>query len=229
VSVPAVAVNERRAVTLTATISCPPDSKACLCSTDEKSRSASVTIDSAGSPPSYQVPESDESNNYDNFAFCCQQDGSVEPPVSEDCIEADVQTRTTEYGAVRIEACVTRSPDRKMDTYTYTVTNESFLVLECGICWFSIPNPSNLATISQTGPEGWTTTPTWGSGWAEQVWRWVAPARSCGLMPGAPPMVFAVSVPAPSSNVPVYADIGWCNMASITAVGAPTIGPVAPR
>lgn len=64
---------------------------------------------------------------------------------------------------MRVEACVTRSPDGKTDTYTYTVTNESFLVLECGMCWFSIPNPGNLATVSQTGPEGWTTTPTWRS------------------------------------------------------------------
>jgi hypothetical protein len=215
-------------VTVTAVISCAPDSKACLCSTDNKAIIASVVVDSSGLPPSYEVPESNESNNYDSLALCCQYNAPVEPPQEGRCIEIDAQTAKTDHGEVHIEACVTRSPDGKTDTYRYTVTNTSFLVNECGMCWFSIPNPSNLATVSQTGPEGWSTSAAWASPWAAQGWRWVAPIGSCGLTPGAPPAVFCFSVPSATTGAPVYASIGWCNTPSITAVGAPTIGPAKP-
>ncbi len=144
------------------------------------------------------------------------------------CIESsDSRTRASDHGDVQVEACVTRSLDGSVNTYTYTVTNESFLMRECGMYWFSIPNPSGAATISQTGPEGWTAVPTRDSATGQPEWLWTAPARSCGLMPGASPVVFAVSIPAPSNiSAGMVARVGGLDEPSDTAVGVITLGPL---
>jgi len=123
-------------------------------------------------------------------------------PCPQGSIGYDVSTATTPYGDVRIEECVTR--EGKVDTYTYTVTNISFVHNGCGLCLFGVPNSMGLLTLAQDGPASWLVNPTWPDGW-----QWMAPLFDCGILAGES-AVFSFSVLAPTTDVAVTGYVGEC-------------------
>jgi len=104
-------------------------------------------------------------------------------------------------GSVRVEECVTRDGD--IDTYTYTVTNIDFLYNGCGLCFFGIPIPLTLPTISHSEPLPWLF-----SGFPG-FWAWRTPLGDCGLLPGES-AVFSASVPGPTVDTWVSGWTGIC-------------------
>lgn len=138
-----------------------------------------------------------------------------------DAIAYDVATTPTPYGKVEVEECVEREED--VDKYTWTVTNIDFLIDDCGICMFAIPNPG-LPILDHDEPSGMAFSP---SPWA---YRWFAFLGSCGIMPGDS-AAFSVSVPGPTVDVPVVGAVGGCippapcALSTIEVAGIRTTGP----
>jgi len=127
-----------------------------------------------------------------------------------------------DVGELRVQECVTRNGME--DTYTYIVTNISFLYADCGLCSFSIPNPG-LPTLAHSEPPHslFSALPT--------MWRWWVPYPSCGLMPGQTTVV-SVTVPGPTVDTSVDAPIGFCVTplpwtisAALPVMSARTTGP----
>ncbi len=149
-----------------------------------------------------------------------ETEASGEPePCAPNAIAYDVTENTTPYGRVRIAECVTRETvigGPTLDTYTYSVTNIDFLYNSCGVCLFSIPNSSGLATVAMTGPSLWMVHAGWGG------WWWKAPSSSCGILPGQTG-VFSVTVVGPTSDMLVSGFISGC-----TGIPVPTLAAVAP-
>jgi hypothetical protein len=96
--------------------------------------------------------------------------------------------------SVTIEECVTHSPDGKVDTYCYTVTNNGYLSSTgCGLCGFFTPNADGVSTVGTTGPFSWNVT------WNMTGWWWQAPLGDCGIMPGET-ATFCLSVVGPTTD-----------------------------
>jgi len=139
-----------------------------------------------------------------------------------DAVAYDVTTSSTPYGDVEVEECVER--DDGVDTYTWTVTNIDFLVDGCGICFFAVPNPG-LPILDHDEPAGVAFSPS------PSAYGWFAHLGSCGILPGNSG-VFSVSVPGPTTDVPVPGAVGGCvpaappcGLALIAGAGIRTTGP----
>ncbi len=134
-------------------------------------------------------------------------------PCPEGAIGYDVTTSTTDYGDVEIEECVIREGD--IDTYIYTVRNISFILNDCGICWFGVPNTAGFPTLNQSGPATWLVNPLT---WAIGGWDWRAPPGSCGIETGGS-AVFSFSVPAPTTDVPTMGGVSGCGLIAVVEDG----------
>jgi len=119
----------------------------------------------------------------------------------EDAIGYHVDTYTLDYGTIEIEECVTREGD--FDTYTWTVTNISYVWNGCGLCYFGVAS-SGYSSVGHSGPGPWMF-----SEWPV-FWAWEAPLGSCGIQPGQKG-VFSVTVPGPTIDTYVSAGIGACS------------------
>jgi len=117
----------------------------------------------------------------------------------EDAVGFDVSLLATGVGDVRVEECVTNAGE--IDTYTYTVTNLSFLEEGCGILAFGVALPAAPAAITEMhGPAGWI--PMTGLA----GYGWEAPAGSCGLEVSESAR-FSVSVAGPTDDVAAVAAV----------------------
>jgi|GEM_PF-3567647 len=139
---------------------------------------------------------------------------------------ADLTLTTTPDGDVEIQECVTHSPDGLVDTYSYMVSNISYLADNCGICMFGVPNAYNLYTIpgSMLGPVGWSSGLTFTHAPFGPGWEWRAPVGDCGILPGQWG-VFSFSVPAPTFDYVVTGYVEPCKIAVDMGSEVKTTGP----
>ena len=127
---------------------------------------------------------------------------STPAPCADDAIAYDLTVSTLGGdGRVQIEECVTR--DGEIDTYEYTVTNLSYLHNGCGLCLFAVPKPVTLPTLTHDQP------PCWLYSEYPDAWVWRLALGSCGLAPDES-AVFTVSVPGPTTDVPVVGGVAGC-------------------
>lgn len=118
----------------------------------------------------------------------------------EDAIGYHVDTYDLDYGTIRIEECVTREGD--FDTYSWTVSNISYVWNDCGLCRFAVAS-SGYTSVAHSGPGLWTF-----SEWP-YAWEWQAPLGDCGIQVGEM-ATFSVTVPGPTVDIYVPAAVGAC-------------------
>ncbi|UCF10370.1 MAG: hypothetical protein JSW65_01435, partial [Candidatus Bipolaricaulota bacterium] len=129
--------------------------------------------------------------------------GDEVPPLAgcpEGHVAYDVAYGTaSSFGEVRVEECVTRAGD--VDTYTYTVTNLSYVYSHegerYGVGAFRVPRSAGIVPLSVTIPTGWDFDSV-----AADEWHWSLPSGSIGIWPGDS-AVFSFTVAGPTVDGPL--------------------------
>lgn len=138
-----------------------------------------------------------------------------------DALGSDISTGYSfGVGRANVEACVTRTGT--VDTYTYTVTNESFDNDGCGVTGFAVVNVAELETLAFSMPIGWTDMTN------ATNWAWQAPSGDCGILVGES-AVFWFSVLAPTEIGPASSGVTGSGLApgeGLRQIHIDTIAPV---
>ncbi|MBU0596160.1 hypothetical protein KJ567_05710 [Candidatus Bipolaricaulota bacterium] len=124
-------------------------------------------------------------------------------------------------GAVQIEVCHTRAGD--IDTYTYTLTNLSYVVDGCGVVEFSLENSADLPTLASAFPDGWMEVIS------PDQWYWrLSTVGDCGIEVGES-AEFSISLQAPTAAGSMLGTVSGLSSSGASMLVVTTTGPVAGR